>query len=318
MRNPHIGLTIALHCFWSLFLGTAAQECETSRTVDPESGNHVARATSPEQLSAFRGCTTLTGDIFIEREYRGDFILNGVTKLKGTISTPDVEELELGRAELRDLVETENIYLLNLIGDAADGGEVDLGSLVGANNIYIRGSWTSIKLKSLKTIIEDIQFCGGQWCGRVYGDDERQFSYLEIDLPSLEKADYFDLQRKIKSISVPSLEVVGYIEPTELVHSQGLRMSITEGGKLLDFDGPKLHTLNGSLQVYGAINSLSLGALGETTVGATFNTRGPLKVYSTIQTASHFYLWVDLERFVLPPISIIEQARANQNRHLPA
>ncbi|KAL4756609.1 uncharacterized protein BDW70DRAFT_144622 [Aspergillus foveolatus] len=46
-------------------------------------------------------------------------------------------------------------------------------------------------------------------------------------------------------------------------------MSITEGGEFLYFDAPKLHTLNGFLQVYGGINSLSLGALGETTVGST-------------------------------------------------
>ncbi|KAL2784692.1 hypothetical protein BJX66DRAFT_316320 [Aspergillus keveii] len=315
MRSPRISLAIALSA-WSLPLGTAAQECETSSTIDPGTGRNTLHVTIPDQLAAFEGCTTLTGDISIESEYSGEFILNGITELKGTLSIP-FSASTLGRVELRDLVESGNISFPGVFADislpnlqrAADidvfqegeSGEVDLNSLVEVDNIEIRGSWTSIKLESLKTVVKDIEFCGGRSCGAEYEeDDEREFPWLEINLPSLEKADYFDLQGDIKSVSVPNLEVVGYIPPTELVHSQGLRMSISEGGHLLDFDGPRIHTLNGSLQVYGAINSLSLGALGETTIGATFNARGPLKIYSTIQTAQFFYIWVDLESIWLP------------------
>ncbi|KAL3450818.1 hypothetical protein BJX65DRAFT_270157 [Aspergillus insuetus] len=315
MRNPPVILAIALSV-WSLPLATAAQECETSSTIDPGTGRNTLHVTNADQLAAFEDCTTLIGDISIESEYSGEFILNGVTELKGAISIP-FSAPALGRVELRDLVESGNISFPGVFADislpnleratdidlfqAGESGEVDLNSLAEVDNIEIRGSWTSIKLESLKTVVKDIEFCGGRSCGAKYEeDDEREFPWLEINLPSLEKADYFDLQGDIKSVSVPNLQVVGYIPPTELIHSQGLRMSISEGGELLDFDGPKIHTINGTLQVYGAINSLSLGALGETTIGATFNARGPLKIYSTIQTAQFFYIWVDLESIWLP------------------
>ncbi|KAL3484512.1 hypothetical protein BJX62DRAFT_243841 [Aspergillus germanicus] len=295
MRSPRISLAIALSA-WSLPLGTAAQACKTSSTVDPGTGRNTLHVTSPDQLAAFEGCTTLTGDLFIESEYSGDFTLNGVTVFEGAISIP-FSAPALGRTNY--VICLERAGSIDLFQGGLSG-EVDLGSLVEAANVNIRGSWTSIKLDFLKTVVKDIQFCGGRGCGDHWEEEEREYPWLEINLPSLEKADYFDLQGDIKSVSVPNLEIVGYIPPTELVHSQGLRMSISEGGDLLDFDGPKIHTINGSLQVYGAINSLSLGALGETTIGATFNARGPLKIYSTIQTARWFYIWVDLESIWLP------------------
>ncbi|KAJ0420813.1 hypothetical protein BJY00DRAFT_312738 [Aspergillus carlsbadensis] len=330
MRSPQIGVTIALSA-WSLSRGTAAQECETSSTIDPETGAHVLRVTSPDQLSVFEDCTTLTGDISIEPEYSGDFILNDVTELKGALSIPSSVP-GLGRIELRDLVESGNISFPGLFGDVSlpsleravyidlfqegESGEVDLGSLVEAGDVTVRGGWTSINLESLKTVGNDISFCGGPGCGGGPADYEREYRWLEIDLPSLEKADYLDLQGVIKSISVPNLEVLGYVPPTEIYYGQGLRMSISEGGHLLDFDAPKLHTLNRSLEVYGAVNSLSLGALGETNIGATINARGPLKIYSTIRTASHFYLWQDLESIWLPDMVDLGTVDVSLNERL--
>lgn len=41
-----------------------------------------------------------------------------------------------------------------------------------------------------------------------------------------------------------------------------------------------------------------MGALGETDVGATINPRAPLDIYSTIQTARHFYLWQEIHTLV--------------------
>lgn len=54
---------------------------------------------------------------------------------------------------------------------------------------------------------------------------------------------------------MPKLEVAGYIESTELVYGQGLRINIEEGyDETLDFDAPNLHTLNGQLEVYGGVS----------------------------------------------------------------
>lgn len=41
-----------------------------------------------------------------------------------------------------------------------------------------------------------------------------------------------------------------------------------------------------------------MGALGETNVGATINARAPLDIYSTIETARHFYLWQEIHTLV--------------------
>lgn len=67
----------------------------------------------------------------------------------------------------------------------------------------------------------------------------------------------FLLILKQKSVSVPKLEVVGYVKwsPSDYFPRQGLRVN-TEDTKdnTLDFDAPKLHTLNGSLEAYGGVS----------------------------------------------------------------
>ncbi|CAI7656728.1 unnamed protein product [Penicillium pancosmium] len=75
-------------------------------------------------------------------------------------------------------------------------------------------------------------------------------SRISLAPNSLEKADYFDLSGTMESVSLPKLEVLGYIDHTEPFPSQGLSI-IIEDEETLDFDAPKLHTLNGMLFVYG-------------------------------------------------------------------
>ncbi|KAL2819657.1 hypothetical protein BDW59DRAFT_164985 [Aspergillus cavernicola] len=295
--------------------GASTQQCETSSTTDPETGEKILRLSSPDQLSVFEGCTTITGHIIIESTYSGDFILNGVTEFAGNIWTEggaDSPAQTLGLVELRDLVElgdialyglVDNVYIPNLehAGDvvlvqASSSAEVDIGSLVEANNVRIRGSWTSINVESLKTVNQVAQFCGSQDC-EIFTDQE--FPYIVVDLPSLETTNHLELAGTVKSASLPELQVVGFQEPYP-DNTQGLRINIQEGGLTLDFDAPKLHTLNGTLELYGGVSGLSLGALDEGNVGITLNARAPLDVYSTIQTARHFYLWGTLHSIDLP------------------
>ncbi|KAL4865196.1 hypothetical protein BDV12DRAFT_175058 [Aspergillus spectabilis] len=334
MKTSHIYLRLALGA-WSLTLGASAQECETTSELDPETGTKILRVTSPDQLTIFEGCTSITGNILIEHEYEGDFILNGVTDFAGNISTPvpanpwwwrpDSENLppdsefnsdylaaDIKLFDLRDLVYVENIVLYGLSGDAilpkletagdivlvqaSSSAEVDLGSLVEAENVRVQGSWTSINAARLKKVNRDAQFCGSQGCG-IYPDEE--FPTLTVELPSLETANSFEVAGTVKSASVPELQVIGTHERALYV-SQGLRINIQEGGEELDFDAPKLHTLNGTLEVYGGVSSVSLGALGDTTISATINARAELDFYSTIKTASNFYVWGVLHSIYLP------------------
>lgn len=59
-------------------------------------------------------------------------------------------------------------------------------------------------------------------------------------------------------VSVPKLEVVGRADEASLGGSQGLRLNIQAGEETLDFDAPKMHTLTGTLQVFGAVTGFVL------------------------------------------------------------
>ncbi|KAL4785985.1 hypothetical protein BJX76DRAFT_355577 [Aspergillus varians] len=320
MEGFYIYLTAALGA-WNLPLGASAQgqECETTDTPDLETGDKILRVTSPNQLDVFDDCTTITGHIVIDYDYDGDFILNGITDFAGNIST-DAESgclsPSLGLVEMLDLVDLGNIALYGLMGDvhlpkleragdvvlgqASSSAEVNVGSLVEAENVKIMGSWTGINVESLETVNHEIQFCGAQEC-QIFPDED--FPYLEIDLPSLKTIDYLEFIGTVKSISVPNLEVVGFREYVSLIHYQGLTINIQEGKFNLDFDAPKLHTLNGTLNVYGGITSLTLGALEKGNVDITLIPRAPLDMYSTVRNVGTFNLWgtlhsIDLRNFV--------------------
>ncbi|CAI7657811.1 unnamed protein product [Penicillium pancosmium] len=312
MKYSVIGLAVALGTS-SLCLGAETKECKTDTSVheDIVTTLHIHNS---EQLDAFEGCTTLNGHIVIEADYEGDFVLNEVTNLHGNISTVENGTAGLGLFELRDLNEIDHIHLLGLVGDVnlpnlestgdielvqmSASGSIDLSSLPEANDVSIRGSWTSTKFGSLKTVTLGTQFCASQDCS-IYGP-ERKFPYIEVDLPLLEKTDYFEVAGAVKSVTVPKLEEVGYIirQPSVYFPRQGLRINIESTNQTLDFNAPKLHTLNGSLEAYGGLSSLSLGSLGKTTARTMLNTDTPLAFYSTIQTAQYFYVWGKLRRFV--------------------
>ncbi|KAL2824379.1 hypothetical protein BDW59DRAFT_162483 [Aspergillus cavernicola] len=304
-------LTIALGVL-NLPLGTSA-ECSTS-DPDPETGGTVLYLTSPDQLDALQDCTSITGHIVIESDYTGDFILNSVTEFLGNISGTGEG---LASIELSELVELGSINVTSIGGDvslpnlesAVDvvlkrevdaGGEVDLGSLGEVNNIRVTGSWTSINVDALKNVNQDAQFCGRPECDIMTEYDTGAVSII-VNLPELERTNRLEVAGMVESVSVPKLEIAGFQEP-EVQSVQGLRINIQEGGPTLDFDAPKLHTLAGSLEVYGGVSGLSLGALGKADVGITLNARAPLDVYSTIQTSRHFYFWGELHSVYLPDL----------------
>lgn len=142
----HISLTV------SDLLAAETKECNTA------DGGDSLSLSSPDQLDAFKDCTILSGHIVVESGYTGDFILNGVTEVHGNISTVEDGAEGLGLFELRDLVEIESIHLQGISGDVhlpnleragdlelvqtRDKGEIDLGSLVEAENVLVLGSWT--------------------------------------------------------------------------------------------------------------------------------------------------------------------------------
>ncbi|KAL2824393.1 hypothetical protein BDW59DRAFT_147599 [Aspergillus cavernicola] len=328
MKYFNIGLATVLS-ICNLPLGVLAQDCETSETTDPETGETLLRLTSPDQLEVFRdGCTTITGDILIESTYSGDIILDGITKFDGSIYTAEDSPAQgLGLVELVDLVEFGSLLLhlvtgVNLpkLDHAVDillvqsglSGEANLGALVEVNNLKVQGSWTSINLASLKTVNQEIGLCAIEGC-QILPDENPP--PIAVDLPLLESANKFEVAGTVESVSIPNLSVLGDREP-ETANNQGLRINI-QGSHNLDVDAPSLHTLNGTIEVYGSVASVSLGALGETTVGATLNARAPLNFYSTIQTAQYFYVWGELESIYLPDLVDLGSISLSYEPRLP-
>ncbi|KAL4900079.1 hypothetical protein BDW74DRAFT_103483 [Aspergillus multicolor] len=294
-----------------------AKECNTTPTPDAGTNEPILRVSSLDDLATLDGCTSLTGHIVINYDYDGDFILNGVTSISGNLTTSAPAD-NLGLVELLDLTDADNIWPTALTNNihlpeleragsidlvqASSSGEIDLGKLTEADNVRILGSWTTINLSCLETVADEISICGSRDCG-LYPDEE--FPYLDVDLPSLKSANRFNVAGTIKTVSVPSLEIVGTKNLDPFTNrsssiSQSLRLNIQNGEFNLEFDAPKLRTINGFLEVYGAISKLSLGALGETNAGATFIARAPLEIYSTIKTAEFFYIWGELASIELP------------------
>ncbi|QKX58568.1 uncharacterized protein TRUGW13939_05693 [Talaromyces rugulosus] len=303
-------LTLALGVSGLLQIA-CAQECETTSTIDQATGEKILRLASPDQLAIFEGCDTIIGHILIGNNYSGDFILNGVTEFRGSISTEAPERSHaqtLGLVQLLNVTDIGNMSLYGLIddvrlpnlqkagdvvlGQTSPGTEVDLGSLVEASNVKIQGSWT----RSLKTVGQVLEVSGSYDRGIHPGV---AFPYLEIDFPSLRTTNELSIFGAVKSVSFPHLEVVGFQEPYPTTY-QGLSLSINGMESTLDFNAPKLHTLNGSLGVYGDVSGLSLGALGKTTLAIIVNTDVPVNIYSTIKSAKFFYLWGVLQSIHLP------------------
>ncbi|KAL4984883.1 hypothetical protein BDW68DRAFT_190136 [Aspergillus falconensis] len=177
----------------------------------------------------------------------------------------------LGLVEIPDLLDVGKIWPLLLSAmcicqklqwagsidfvQVSPSGELDLGSLVEADND----------------------------CG-IHLDDE--FAYLNVDLPSFKKANRFEVAGTIKrfvNCALLTWDETNYPVPGV----QDLRVNIQEGEYSLGFEAPKLNTLNGLLEVYGA-------ASGKHHVGATFIASSPLSIYSTIKTAEYLYVWGEL------------------------
>ncbi|BCS29723.1 uncharacterized protein APUU_80026A [Aspergillus puulaauensis] len=295
-----IGFTLALS---SLSLGVSARECIIEE---------ILTVSSPEDLDSLRdGCTTITGNIAIDSDYSGDFVLEGVTDFVGNISTSeDAPPGNLGILDLPDLVNAgaitvHRVAAVNLgnlehagellLGPSSPDGEVELGTLKEADNIGFKGGWKSIVLSSLETVTGELGFYF------VRGDDVfsdgDEIPSLVVDLPALKTTSQFTVEGKVASISVPELETAGDTDTPERDFSQGLRLNIETQ---IEVEFPKLYTIGASTQVYGNISRISLPALGETATGIEFNTDMPLEIYSTIETAFYVWLWGQIKSVEFP------------------
>lgn len=167
---------------------------------------------SPEDLDSFRdGCTTITGNIAIDSDYSGDFVLEGVTDFVGNISTSeDAPPANLGVLDLPDLVnagvitvhrvESVNLGSLEHVGELLLGpssldGKVELGALKEADNAGFKGGWKSIVLTSLETVTGELGFYFDR--REIPFSDRVETPPLVVDLPALKTTSQFTVEGNV-------------------------------------------------------------------------------------------------------------------------
>ncbi|KAL4874469.1 hypothetical protein BJY04DRAFT_203835 [Aspergillus karnatakaensis] len=280
-----------------------AQDCKTAQ--------ETIIVSSPEDLDIFRdGCTTITGNIEISHNYVDDFFLDKVTDIVGNISIPDVANPgTLGVLDLPDLVKAGAITLHQTTGvnlpkleRAGDiflnpwtSGTVDLRNLREADSISVKNGWRSIDLSSLETVHGMLEFSNPN-SSSIFPAD--QLPRLEIALPALKRTRSLEAGGYAASFSAPELEVIGLTGPSEEDRYQG-SFSVSFHDHI-EVEFPKLHTLTGSTLIMGNITRISLPALGKTDAGFEFNTEEPVEIYSSLETAAHFWLWGKIKSIELP------------------
>ncbi|KAL3468185.1 hypothetical protein BJX64DRAFT_247013 [Aspergillus heterothallicus] len=340
MRRFDIGLAAVLSV-WSLPLGAWATECETASENDPETGEKILRVNSQEQLDAFGDdCTTLVGHILIESDYSGDFILNGVSEVRGNISAPlSGYGDKLGAFELLDLTLIDTIFLPKVVNvrlpsleharviylEQSDVGEVDLGSLTEASHVEVVGDWTSIDLASLQRATQ--VYISGSYIWDV-PENEEPVS-IEVDLPALESANRVDVVGLFESLSLPKLTTVGEQStgvdfpiktwddgrPFQYVTGQpGLKVNCANH---IPIEVPNLDFLNGTLQVYGNITTFRLPSLGASNVDIEFNTDTHVEIFSTIESTGYLWLWGNVGSIELPNIEHVDSISIAYHDRLP-
>ncbi|KAL2828123.1 hypothetical protein BJY01DRAFT_228638 [Aspergillus pseudoustus] len=340
MGRFDITLAAALS-IWNLPLGTKAAECETTSENDAETGEKILRVSSQEQLDVIGDdCTTLVGHILIESDYTGDFVLNGVSEVKGNISAPlGGYGDKLGAFELLDLTTIDAIFLPKVVTvrlpslehagsiylEQSDVGEADLGSLTDAGHIQVVGDWTSINLGSLQRATQiDVS---GTYTWDVPENEEPV--NIKIDLPALESANYVGVSGLFESLSLPQLTTIGEQEtgidypiktwddgrPFQYVTGRpGLRIS---SANHLPIEVPELDFLNGGLQVYGNVTTFRLPSLGKSDVDIEFNTDTHVEIFSTIESTGYLWLWGNVGSIELPNIEHVDSISIAYGDRLP-
>ncbi|KAL3476010.1 hypothetical protein BJX99DRAFT_228716 [Aspergillus californicus] len=239
-----------------------------------------------------KGCTTIWGQLHIQSDYNGSFILNNVTNItSGGITTQEEADGVPGvtSIELPDLVtiggsvnltRMDNLELLSMpklksIPGTLSGifpqlaTSLNFSDLQNVTNIDLVGNFTRLGLESLQHVTETLSICNAENCNSNTSTPQ---SSMDISLPSLWSASVFYVDGRVSSLHAPNLTS---INGSSSDVPRGLNLSLS-GPIELSF--PKLATVEPIAVIDGDIESLDLPKLTQYPDTFSLHTNRPMDV----------------------------------------
>ncbi|KAL4870415.1 hypothetical protein BDV12DRAFT_57860 [Aspergillus spectabilis] len=252
---------------------------------------------NPEDLDIIgRDCSTIIGDLKFNDTWSGPFVLQGVENITGTIVAERwqqgwVRQAQVTKVELLDL---KYIFQLDFLfspainisapklekadgiwlGQESHGSEAHFGALREVDYLAFTGNYSRVEVPVLESVGRHLSICSFPGC-----DEERGPSIinpLNITLPSLEFVEGLFIAGKTASISAPKLTTV----------STSAIFQLPEFPASLNF--PELDFVGEEFEAEGAISSIDMPSLRNTTSSIKISSTNPLNVSITLAGNPHF------------------------------
>ncbi|KAL4874402.1 hypothetical protein BJY04DRAFT_203974 [Aspergillus karnatakaensis] len=233
----------------------------------------VSNQTDLNALAEF--CTKIDGDLYINSNYTGPFVLNNVTNITGSIRVTDWyrdDPLSLTSFELPDLEHAGEIALpafssldrLSLpklkhvsqiaLAIPAELDNLELPALTYLSTGRFHGDISRISFPSLQTVNFRLSI------DNAIALPQHQYqthTTMNISLPALETIPRLNIRGEVSALSVPNLTSMPFTgDPLDLKSELDF---VT--GRPISLAFPKLHHLDSDLVLSGNISSISLPSL---------------------------------------------------------
>ncbi|RAL00813.1 uncharacterized protein BO80DRAFT_425220, partial [Aspergillus ibericus CBS 121593] len=298
------------------FTVVAAQECYANTTYG-DFDVDVKNFFSQEELDTYTtNCTTLHGDIGFGKNFTGAAIVHNLINITGVVTVgsnltsiefPDL--LSLGSMD----VDSSNLRSLSLPQlQTASSFNVDnfeslsfsSPKIYQADYIWITGQLASLDLPKLDTVTKILEICSDSDCTAPSG------TAFDVNLPALRNASQVKIAGNLSSLSLPVLATTG-----SDAHYAGV--FISNHGNPLNMSFPELSSVTESLKFKGAMSSINLPSLHNTTADITIDSSTPLDVdLSSLIEASKILLEGKISSANFSSLEIFQQVEIESQVHI--
>ncbi|RDW81744.1 uncharacterized protein DSM5745_05301 [Aspergillus mulundensis] len=284
-----------------LSLGTTAQQCSSRE-------DYTAR-TQAEIDKITQNCTTIAGELGLV-DWSGPLTLPNITRINSiTLYSGNITSIELPALEylgsnllLTDLPSLRRVYLPRLeyieglyVDFASDAPELHLPKLTNTSSIYLRGNFSDQSFDSLRRVEKKFDICNAVSCG--YYSRMEAYTPMSLSFPVLESVGSFIVAGNVSSLSLPELSTLTCRE----CDWAALQLKLY-GSSRIPVDLPKLSSVNGSLNIRGDIDSISLPSLQEYTRELIITPYEPLNITLPVEKAEDFLFTGNITSIQLPNI----------------
>ncbi|KAL4759687.1 uncharacterized protein BDW70DRAFT_139320 [Aspergillus foveolatus] len=254
-----------------------------------------------------RDCTTIVGDLRLNKTYTGPFVLRNVQNITGSlkavfweqesIANRQVQVTQVSLPDLKYINSLDLMFSAGLVNVSAPKLEIAKGvwvmqvpeeseahfpALRDVDYLVFKGNYSRIEVPGLRNVtgLLDID----------HGNNTTNHP-LNISLASLEKVDRFVVSGKTASISAPKLETV----------SDCAMLTLPESPASLSF--PALSSVGLKLEIDGAIARIDMPSLRNTESRITIKSTTPLNISLPLESWPQFLgFFGAIEQLSLPNI----------------